>query len=56
MLLIVAQSARMLALQAYYAGVSCVALDCFSDFDTQGYCVAVHRLESLALTYVQAGL
>jgi predicted ATP-grasp superfamily ATP-dependent carboligase len=56
MLLIVAQSARMLALQAYYAGVSCVALDCFSDFDTQGYCVAVHRLESLALTDVQAGL
>ncbi len=56
MLLIVAYSARMLAQQAKYAGLVCVAIDCFADCDTQASCNAVKQIKNLSLSEVQIAI
>ena len=55
-LIVIAQSARMLAQMAVDAGFEVIAIDCFADLDTQNLAVLSFKLESLALDDLKAVL
>ncbi|MEY4210888.1 MAG: hypothetical protein RLZ92_1269 [Pseudomonadota bacterium] len=48
-LIVIAQSARILAQMAVNAGFEVIAIDCFADLDTQNLAVLSFKLDSLAL-------
>jgi len=55
-ILIVANSGRMLAQLAKKNGFTPLVIDCFADFDTQGYARQVVKIKSLALSEVKKAL
>jgi methenyltetrahydromethanopterin cyclohydrolase len=53
-LLIIAQSAQMLAQAAHNVGLKATVIDCFADFDTQALALNYYQVKSLALKDIQA--
>ena len=52
-LIVIAQSARMLAQMAVDSGFEVIAIDCFADLDTRNLAVLSFKVESLALDDLQ---
>jgi methenyltetrahydromethanopterin cyclohydrolase len=55
-ILVVANSARMLAQSAQAEGYAPLVIDCFGDCDTRGYCEDIQQIASLNINHIQPAL